>query len=351
MITGSYSSIVKRTSALRRVPTLREVRVASTNGQEGDVCVFELPEDALPITVESASGRMMEIAPGDPFLATPGHRQSRRWAVGLVPDGGLVPGNEYWVLCECGVIGELLSHSDREMSHLGRVRYLGTVCGEAGAPLNIRQFAVAGAGGADRKAPVHLLLGTSTDVGKTTAGIAILRALRMRGQARVIALKATGTPAIAEIARYQDFGAAEALDSIDFGVPTTYPPGRDGISELLGTMLDYCFSQPADAVLVECAGDPVSANAPQLLASLQARRADFRITLAAADALGALGAKHVLAEFGLEIDLITGPCTDTAILRQRTEALCGIPAINLLRDPNAIALGASPGPEATETCR
>ena len=331
---GSLPANLKRTSALRRVPPLRKIRFAANHGQEGDVCAFELPGDAASITVESSTGRMMEIAPGDTFLATPGHRQSRRWAVGALPQDGLVPGNEYWVVCECGVVGELLSRSDRKMGHLGRVRYLGTVRGSDGGALNIRQFSVTGSGGTDRDAPVYLILGTSTDVGKTTAGIAILRALRIKGQTTVIALKATGTPGIAEIARYQDFGAAQAFDCIDFGVPTTYPPGRPGISEFLGNMLDFCLSLPADAVLVECAGDPVSANAPELLACLKARRSDLKITLAAADALGALGAKHALAEIGLTINLITGPCTDTPILRQRTEALCGIPAVNLLRDPH-----------------
>jgi hypothetical protein len=44
-----------------------------------------------------------------------------------------------------------------------------------------------------------------------------------------------------------------------------------------------------------------------------------------------MGAKRVLAEIGLAINLITGPCTDTPTLRERTQALCGIPAINLLR--------------------
>jgi hypothetical protein len=99
-------------------------------------------------------------------------------------------------------------------------------------------------------------------------------------------------------------------------------------------MLDFCLSLPADALVVECAGDPVSANAPELLACLKARRSDPKVILAAADALGALGAKHALAEIGLTISLITGPCTDTPVLRERTEALCGIPAINLAHGPD-----------------
>jgi hypothetical protein len=157
----------------------------------------------------------------------------------------------------------------------------------------------------------------------------VLLALRMQGHTTVVALKATGTPSILEIARYQDFGAAQAFDCIDFGRPTTYPVGREDISDILAREVDFCLSLPAEALVVECAGDLVSANAPDLLTCLKARRSDLKIVLAAADALGAMGAKRVLAEIGLTISLITGPCTDTPILRERTEALCGIPAMNL----------------------
>jgi hypothetical protein len=62
------------------------------------------------------------------------------------------------------------------------------------------------------------------------------------------------------------------------------------------------------------------------------------IVLAAADALGALGAKDVLAAMKLVPKLVTGPCTDTPTLQQRTQALTGIPALNLLRPGNGGAL-------------
>jgi hypothetical protein len=271
----------------------------------------------------------MTIAPGDVFLATPGYREARRWAVGTIPDGGLVPGNDYWVLSESGVVGELISYPPLKMDHLGRVHYIGAVCGDGGETLNIRQFRVTASRGTDCDAPVYLIVGTSSSVGKTTAGVAVLRALRLHGHTTVIALKATGTSSVGEIARYLDFGAAEAFDSVDFGFPTTYPVGRKGIVDILFNALDYCFSLPADALVVECGGDPVSANAPELLSCLKARRSNLKVVLAAADALGAMGAKHALAEIGLPISLITGPCTDTSILRERTAALCGVPAMNM----------------------
>ncbi len=334
MTRGSVSPDVKRTSALRRVPPIHAIRLGPVRAGEGDVCAFELLSDSVPITVESPAGRMMAIAPGDAFLATPGWVQTRRMAVGGIPPGGLVPGGDYWVLSYSGVVGELIScHSASQLGHLGRARYLGAVCGDSGEPLNIRQFAVTGAGGRDRNAPVYLILGTSSEVGKTTAGVAVLRTLRMQGHATVVALKATGLAAIGEIAQYQDFGASQALDCIDFGLPTTFPQGRRGIGNFLGKMLDFCFALPANALVVECAGDLVSANAPELLRCLKARRSELKITLAAADALGAMGAKHALAKIGLKISLITGPCTDTPVLRERTEALCGISAINLAVSP------------------
>jgi hypothetical protein len=294
---------------------------------------------------------MMAIAPGDAFLATPGSRESTRWVSGSIPDDGLVPGDEYWVLAECGVVGELVADPPSDQAHLGRVRYLGAVCGDRGDVLNIRQFAMARSAETDRDMPVYVLLGTSGDVGKTTAGTAVLRALRMKGHETVIALKATGTPSLTEIARYQDFGAAQVFDCIDFGLPTTYPSGRAGISAVFGNALDCCFALPAEALVVECGGDLFGANVPEFLSSLKARRSDLKIILAAADALGAIGAKRVLGEIGLTVSLITGPCTDTPSLRERTEALCGIPAINLARSPQlgtAIGISRSPGADRSD---
>src|SRR6267378_1979333 len=104
---GSLPANVKRTSVLRRVPELELIRLQSACGSEGDVCAFELPRGGRPIAVESPTGRVMEIAPGDVFLATPGYREARRWAVGTIPDGGLVPGIDYWMLSDSGVVGEL----------------------------------------------------------------------------------------------------------------------------------------------------------------------------------------------------------------------------------------------------
>src|SRR5215211_61266 len=324
---------VKKTSVLRRLPPFTSLRYRKVPAAEGDACTFALPPDAAPLIVEACSGRAMTLAPGDAFLGTPAYRESTRWVVGDIPAGGLAPGRTYWMLADSGLVGALIGDSPREKIHLGQIKYLGAVSDGDGRTLNIRQFAARVDGDfADHGAPVILLLGTSAEVGKTTAGIAVLRALRKRRFRTVVALKATGTSSLTELNTYLDFGATRAFDCVDVGLPTTYPSGRKGIARPFDQALDNCLSLAADAVLVECGGDMLGANVPVFLERLKRRRSRPKIILAAADAFGALGAKRMLKEMGLAVTLITGPCTDTPTLKRRVEDLCGVPAMNATRE-------------------
>jgi hypothetical protein len=330
MTGGTLPAACKQLSALRRVGDLGRARWHPVPGVEGNVGVFEFPRDATPIIVEAVSGRSMAIVGGDVFLATPGYRESVRWTVGGVPEGGLVPGENYWVLAESGVMGDLASHTPLAKGHLGQARYLGAVLGPDGHPLHLRNFSMRAATGAiDAGAPVYLVLGTSVEVGKTTAGLTILRTLRNRGHEQVVVLKATGTSSVTEAAVYRDFGAAWVFDCADFGVPTTFPCGRPDAPAIFGQALDLCLSIPADAVLIECGGDFLGTCVPEFLQSLRPRRGKLTTILAAFDPSGALGAKLGLERMGVTLDLITGPCTDTLTSRDRTEAICGIPTRSL----------------------
>ncbi len=327
MTEGTLPSNYKRLSTLRRVGDLGGARWTAIPGIEGCVGVFEFPPEATPILVEAASGRSMAIVPGDIFLATPGYRESVRWTVGGVPDGGLVPGEEYWVLAESGIVGTLIEASPVPKSYLGKAKYLGAVIDADWQPLSLRDYAVRAAPGAtDAGAPVYLVLGTSVEVGKTTAGLTLLRTLLGKGHEEVVVLKATGTTSVTEAAVYRDFGAAQVFDCLDFGVPTTFPCSRPDAPEIFGQALDVCLSLQADAVLIECGGDLLGTSVPEFLQCLLPRRPRPTAILAAFDPLGALGAKRVLEEMGLTLDLITGPCTDTLTSRQRIEAVSGIPA-------------------------
>ena len=314
------------------MPEFGSLRLAAVPGGEGDVCAFELLPDAPPITVEAVCGRAMTLMPGEMFLATPGHRESTRFAVGGIPKRGLLPAKNYWVLSESGVMGELVAGTPITASHLRQAKYVGVALGQDDRALNIRDFAHSVANpGPDYKAPAFLFLGTSAEVGKTTAALTVLRTLLYKGHQTIIALKATGTSGVTETVSYQDYGAAQCFDCVDFGLPTTYPSGRADIAHMFGAALNVCFAMPADAVLIECGGDMLGANVPLFLQHFRRWRPRAKVILAAADALGALSATTKLRKMGLSVTLITGPCTDSPTLCQRTEELCRVPAMNLAR--------------------
>jgi hypothetical protein len=272
----------------------------------------------------------MTLVGGDLFLATPGHRESTRWVVGGVPDGGLIPKNDYWILAPSGVMGNFIGDSPLEKDHLAKARYVGVVRDARGKKFNIKHFAIITAAAVDKKAPLFVILGTSAEIGKTTAAITVLKTLQLKGRSTLVALKATGTSSFSEIARYQDFGATHVFDCIDFGLPTTYPSDREGIEQFFDCALDHCLSMDSDGVVVECGGDLLGANVPVFLDRLKSKRVGFKVILVAPDALAVLGAKSVLQDMSVSIDMVTGPCTDTPTLRDRTQALCKIPAVNMM---------------------
>ena len=332
MLGGNVSANVKTTSVLRRVSLSGPLHYVKAPAVEGDVCVFQLAENSPPILAEAVTGRMQTLVPGDAFLGTPGSRESNIVLVGGVPKGGLIPGATYWLISEGGVVGELITRTPLAKRFLGEVTYLGKVTDAGGQTLTLQGCAMpAVVRFNDHGAPLSLIVGTGPEVGKTTAGLGLLRTFLAKGHATVIVLKATGTSSFAEIANYRDYGATEVFDCVDFGLPTTYPSERKDMAPVFDRALDICLTMPADAVVIECGGDMLAANIPVFLERLKRRRSRANVVLAAADPLGAFGGTQMLRDIGLPANLITGPCTDTPASQQRTQSLCKTPAMNMLR--------------------
>lgn len=318
----------KLTSVLRRAGSLKRSRLIGSPAFEGDIGAFKLLSNETPVSLEHPSGRSMSVLPGDIFLATPGHRESTRWVVGGVPKEGLLPDKEYSILSSCGIVGELVGSSSQRKSPLGKVEFLGTL---GSNKANLRDFsAISEEESADKGAELYLIVGTSAEVGKTTAGLTILRSLLHQGYSKIAVLKATGTSSIVELLTYRDFGAFATLDCVDFGLPTTYPSERSDISPIFDRAIRYMLGLPAQAVLIECGGDILGANVPIFLERLKKTRPVDKLVLAAPDSLAAFGGLRILEKMGFTPDLLTGPCTDTPTLLERTQKLCGVNAMNML---------------------
>ena len=129
-----------------------------------------------------------DVVPGDVFLGTPGIEESNRILVGGVPTRGLVPGKDLLgarrmrrrrrpdrrhaarqdisrsgAISRSGRRRRRPHHDDAAVRHTARPPF---------APIT--------------DAPLLLIVGTSAEVGKTTAGLAVLRALRKNGYRSVV---------------------------------------------------------------------------------------------------------------------------------------------------------------------
>jgi hypothetical protein len=98
-----------------------------------------------------------------------------------IPKRGLVAGRSYWVLAESDVVGDLVGGTPPTKTHLGQAKYLAPFQVTTANPstsgsspfLTLPVCPIAGTG--------FLILGTSAEVSKTTAGLTVLRALLQKG--------------------------------------------------------------------------------------------------------------------------------------------------------------------------
>src|SRR5262245_48468463 len=160
MLGGKLPADVKKTSALRRIPPLSALHYVKAPAKEGHICAFRLATESSPIVVEDTFGRAMTLVPGDLFLGTPGYRRSTRLVVGGTPKRGLIPGGKYWVISECGAVGNLIAGVPITKTFVSQARYLGAVTGDGSRILSLRDFAIdRPRRPIDRKAPLYLITG------------------------------------------------------------------------------------------------------------------------------------------------------------------------------------------------
>lgn len=321
----------KWASCLRRVVRSEIKSFHYRQPRAGDVLVCKVETaDLMGAFTEDCSGRLQALFPGDVLLTTVAYRESTRWTVGTVPSWDVYEvGRRLTVLSVQGIVGELKELGEPTNGAI-EVSVLGVAADADGESINIARYSVLESRplrGTSRAPATILITGSSSETGKTTAGLTVVRTLLRHGQ-RVTVLKATGTGSILESRLYADAGAL-VFDTVDFGLATTYPNGTLSIQEQFSAWLDYLSRLLTDVLVVECGGDPIGANVPSLIAAVQRQMPVLIHISAASDAMAALGLCRWFESTGISVDLICGRCTDTAFMTERVKQLTGIPAENL----------------------
>lgn len=285
----------------------------------GDYVVAEvLDSGELPCRVETATGRIARIAPGDLALGALGNRAATLEAVGdwegIGEDGVMHQLSAACVFGHC----TSLSHWTHPLADL---RYRGHAIRD-GRRLTMRDF-VAEAPANEFAVPVILIVGTSMDAGKTVAGKEIIRALKRRGL-RVAGAKLTGVGRLQDILAFADAGADYVTDFMAVGLPGTVVPPAE-YEPALRELLAQIAAEKPDVLVAEAGASPLEPYNGETAIRLLATHLSM-LVICASDPYAVVG---VADAFERRPDLVSGRAASTQAAVALVEKLSGLTALDV----------------------
>lgn len=289
----------------------------------GDYVVGEvLDSGELPCRIETASGRIARIAPGDLALGALGVRAATLEAVGDWREvGSDMIMQQLSAACVFGGCTSLSAWTHP----LADLRYLGHAVGE-GRKLTMSDCAAAAAPSdpPPLTAPVILIIGTSMSAGKTIAGMAIVRRLKRMGL-RVAGTKLTGVARLSDTLAFQDAGADFTADFVDAGLPSTVVD-RERFEDAIRILLGKIAAAEPDVVIAEAGASPLEPYNGDAAVALLGDRVRCTV-LAASDPYAVVG---VMNAFETAPDLVSGRAASTNAGIELVEKLVEVRALNPL---------------------
>lgn len=356
----------KRAFTTRRVNLegARALSDLSATPAAGDLLLARVTAVRQHPRIETPEGRKARLYPGDEIVVCYGNRYAPNQFEALVPKTldacHLVAGG--------GVAANMLARHTG-MKPATAIAPVGLLLDEAGAPLNLRDFALAPAELPKRAAArVIAVVGSSMDAGKTTTASQLIRGLDRAGL-RVGAAKVTGTGSGGDLWSMVDAGAEVALDFTDAGHASTYMLAPQAVEQVFATLLAELATRRVDVIVLEVADGLLQRETEALLRSPMFRRAVDGVFLAVRDALAALTGCQWLAAAGLPLYGVTGAINmaplsvrevetathqpvlgeadlmDPEQITQRLFGAIGAPTIAALFEGNAVTTSGMPVPD------
>jgi hypothetical protein len=282
----------------------------------GDLVAARVEEVRAHDHIEDTNGRQVRLYPGDVVAGAFGNRYATDYYEGYLPTGPVAH-----LLTAGGVVGQVVSaHARRGEPTVLHV--LGLLADQSGRPLSLDGYALAPPEPARAELGTFVVVGSAMNAGKTTTAAALAQGWSRAGL-RVGAGKVTGSGSGKDRWMYQDAGAAEVVDFLDFGMASTfgYPPQR-----LRATMVgirDALVARGAAVVVLEIADGLLQEETRALAAGL-AGFADG-VVLAVADALGAVAGVGIMAGLGAPVQAVSGLLTASPLASREAAAATGLP--------------------------
>lgn len=300
------------------------------------IAVKVLGEKEVYNQLELASGEMTTLHQGDIIVGALGARKALKGFVGVIPET-IAVGDTLHVLNLGGVIGLAVSgHPDvgppLEVLVLGAVR---PAINPNGRCANIRDFGIPAREHLEASAPIVMVSGTNMNAGKTTVACKVIAELVGAGY-RVAAAKLTGVGLRRDVRNMEANGAVYALTFVDGGISSTANPsnerGSDVVTVAKGLIHELNRSAAPDVIVIELGDGLLGGYGVHEILSDPEIEAHTKVhILCANDPVAAWGAKQLFrARYGREIDIMSGPTTDTEVGITFIHEELGLAAANAL---------------------
>jgi hypothetical protein len=323
---NKVASVVSNVALADEVELLPHV-----DARSGTVLVVEaLDEKDVYNQLELVSGEMVTIQRGDVIVGALGTRKALKGFVGVIPEEVKV-GDTLHVLNLGGTIGLAVSgHPDvgppLEVKVLGAAKPTFSANGHCA---NIKDFGIARRDRLEASAPIVMVSGTNMNSGKTTVACKVIQQLTEAGY-RVAAAKLTGVALRRDARNMEAHGAVFALTFVDAGISSTANPDDDVVAAARGIIHELNYIANPDVIVLEL-GDGILGGygVHEILSDADIETHTAVHIVCANDPVAAWGAQQLFkARYGREIDIVSGPTTDTEVGVTFVEKELGLAAAN-----------------------
>lgn len=283
-----------------RIPEFELVHSAHID--VGDIAIFQVDSDhGGYIEQLNLKGNPVRLRKGESMIGVFGIRHSGTNISGDIPLEGLTVNadDNFQILSSAGIVGK----ARRIPSTIGvqavelYVKGIISCGGKAVNLLDITPYKPSKS--YDGDTPIVLSLGSSAECGKTTIVSKLINHFVTEYGMRVAACKTNGTGNIRDKYSMRDAGAQFYLDYVDFGLATTYAVDAKKYIPILKGLLSEAEKIKPDVIILECGGDVMWANVPDVLKDPQISKNVVAATMCSTDYMAAYGAYVFVRQCGV----------------------------------------------------
>jgi hypothetical protein len=285
----------------------------------GDLVAARVVRVSAHDSLENIHGRRVRLYPGDVVVGAAGNRYATDYY-----EGYLAPGTTAHLLTAGGVVGVVASAHSRR-GEPTELEVLGFLTDRTGATLSLENFAMSAPPQARPELGTFVVVGSSMNAGKTTTAAAMVRGWARAGL-HVGAGKVTGSGSGKDRWMYEDAGAAEIVDFLDFGMPSTFGYPQERLHATMVGIRDVLACRGASVVVLEIADGLLQAETRALAAKLPGF-ADG-VVLAVADALSAVAGVGIMHDLGVPVRAVSGLLTASPLASREAAEATGLDVLS-----------------------